>query len=255
MPQASSDFGANGPRCCLRCVPPIIQIPKDFRLAGGRGQILTKNIKPSPTVASRRLVRFITDARTGTSWRCRPRGPYESEFPIKEVSRRERRVRNSKQRPISLLSGDSRRTCVARCGGTATAYARCTRSGMSSWERSRMRFDRYAMDVLYRLPALPSAASPWPFCIRSARLNSPTPRLYSHETRAFPCTRYLSCYILPPLPFADVKAPPMTFNEGSMRWIGAEAGMNRPLMANFRSFVSLAALGTAISLSLFMQNR
>jgi len=28
MPQASSDFRASGPRCCLRRVPPIIQIPK-----------------------------------------------------------------------------------------------------------------------------------------------------------------------------------------------------------------------------------
>lgn len=85
-------------------------------------------------------------------------------------------------------------------------------------------------------------ASPWPFCIRSARgLIAPTPRLYSHETRAFPCTRYLSCYILPPSrSFADVKAPPMTFNEGSIWRIEAEARMNRPLMANFRSFVSLA---------------
>jgi len=80
-----------------------------------------------------------------------------SSRPMKEVPRDDASEISTRghvppARPISLLSGDSRGTRVARCGGTATAYAHCTRSdnemyadtGMSSWERSRMRFDSIA---------------------------------------------------------------------------------------------------------------
>lgn len=58
----------------------------------------------------------------------------------------------------------------------------------------------------------------------------------------------LALYLLrlPTRPSVDVKAPLMTSNEASIWRIGAEARMNWPLMANFRSFVSLPVLGNAI---------
>lgn len=107
------------------------------------------------------------------------------------------------------------------------------------------------MDVLYRLPSRP----PWPFCIRSTWLNSPdAPDFILMRPARVPLHAISpALHILPSSrSILRLKAPPMTFNEGSIWRIEAEARMNRPLMANFRSFVSLAALGNVIfSLSLF----
>lgn len=173
---------------------------EDFRLAGGRRQILTKNIKRTlPSVASggRCLVRFTAEARISTS--RVPRSTYRDESPTdKSPPWRRRgiriRVRNSNQRLLVLPVRQSayrfpyyrgiRDTCgvtlarcaAVRCGATRPqprpmhiAHDRGERdTGVSSWEHSRMRFDRSAMDV-------PSSTAPssCPFCIRSARLNSP----------------------------------------------------------------------------------
>lgn len=101
---------------------------KDFRLAGGRRQILTKNIKPSLCLPSRR------ERPTATSrpfhYGCEDRHvlpctPYKSEslcdkgFLVapeyaSEISTGGHVLPAGP--PISLLSGDSGDTCVARCG-------------------------------------------------------------------------------------------------------------------------------------------
>lgn len=130
---------------------------QDFRLAGGRRQILTKNIKPSSVLArlsdGRRSVSSISLREpedrhhvAHLSILIQKREPRPIRVPSGDGV--EIRVRNSKPErlvsrpvrlPISLLSRDSRhvwhnaartRCGLARigCGATATAYAHCTRS-------------------------------------------------------------------------------------------------------------------------------
>lgn len=111
---------------------------QDFRLAGGRRQILTKNIK-LPALASRAT-------RTGTSRASLD--PHETSFPAIRDRRGDRRRWNTRPKfrpetmswlPISLLSGDYRDTCAARCSAAQRGALRCC---AARHDRNRVAHDR-----------------------------------------------------------------------------------------------------------------
>lgn len=271
MPQASSDFRASGPRCCLRRVPPIIQILKissspveDGKYWRKISSVLCLSLR-ADGVWSVSLRKWGSAGRRASLDPHTEANPWPIRVPHGDGVRI--RVRNSNQKllvllvrsfallPISLLSRDSRyvwrNVSAVRCGATATAYAHCTGSGnetrgWSSWEHSRMRFDRSAMDVL---SAASSSTARRHACFVFGRwwLNSPQLDFILMRL-ARSLARDISREYTPPFvhPSVGVKAPPMTFNEASIWRNGAEARMNRPLMANFRRSVSLPALSNAI---------